>query len=101
MWHWRSRLIASIMQAKVVDLPTPVAPVTKPAEWLELFSPTYRARTLVIWTAWFAAYFANYGLATWLPTVYQEVFKLSLGQALTYAIATPALGLASSLPARC
>jgi putative MFS transporter len=51
----------------------------------------------VIWTAWFATYFANYGIATWLPTVYRDVFKLSLGEALTYAIATPALGLASSL----
>ncbi len=77
--------------------PVSVAPVPKRAEWPELFSPTYRRRTLVIWTAWFATYFANYGLTTWLPTVYQEMFQLSLDQALTYTIATPALGLASSL----
>jgi putative MFS transporter len=76
--------------------PVAVKPVAKRAEWLELFRPLYRRRTLVIWVAWFATYFANYGLATWLPTVYQEVFHLSLEQALTYAIATPVLGLASS-----
>lgn len=77
--------------------PLSVAPLAKRAQWPELFSATYRARTLVIWTAWFATYFANYGLTTWLPTVYHEAFRLSLDQALTYTIATPALGLASSL----
>ncbi|HLH95323.1 MAG TPA: MFS transporter [Xanthobacteraceae bacterium] len=91
-----SKVAAAIGRHLPAIVPLSVAPAAKRAEWRELFGATYRARTLVIWTAWFATYFANYGLATWLPTVYQEVFKLSLGEALSYAIATPALGLASS-----
>ena len=40
--------------------------------------------------------FANYGLTTWLPTVYQNVFKLPLDTALTYGLVAPAAGLATS-----
>jgi putative MFS transporter len=80
----------------------PIAPVSQPvatrrASWSDLFGGIYLRRTLVIWVCWFAAYFANYGLATWLPTVYQNVFKLPLGQALTYGLAAPMAGLATSL----
>ena len=45
---------------------------------------------------WFATYFANYGLTTWLPSVYNEVFKLPLEQALRYGVVTPAAGLLAS-----
>jgi len=64
--------------------------------WSDLFGGGYLRRTLVIWVAWFAAYFANYGLATWLPTVYQNIFGLPLDQALTYGLAAPSAGLVSS-----
>jgi MFS transporter, putative metabolite:H+ symporter len=79
--------------------PQPVAAKvgTQPAHWTDLFGRAYLSRTLVIWLCWFAAYFANYGLATWLPTVYQNIFKLPLEQALTYGLAAPSLGLLSSL----
>ena len=70
--------------------------VAKQATWLELFSPAYRRRTLVIWVAWFATYFANYGLTTWLPTIYRTVFKLSLENALNYGLITQACGLLTS-----
>ncbi len=69
----------------------------RPASWTDLFGRDYLSRTLVIWVCWFATYFANYGLATWLPTVYQNVFKLPLDQALTYGLLAPSAGLASSL----
>ena len=46
--------------------------------WSDLFGDVYLRRTLVIWVAWFATYFVNYGLTTWLPTIYQNVFKLPL-----------------------
>jgi MFS transporter, putative metabolite:H+ symporter len=79
-----------------------IAPVSQPvatkrASWSDLFGGIYLGRTLVIWVCWFAAYFANYGLATWLPTVYQSVFKLPLDQALTYGLAAPMAGLTTSL----
>jgi len=38
----------------------------------------------------------NYGLATWLPTVYQNIFKMPLEQALNYGLVAPSVGLASS-----
>jgi MFS transporter, putative metabolite:H+ symporter len=79
-----------------------IAPVSRPVatkrgSWSDLFGGVYLRRTLVIWVCWFAAYFANYGLATWLPTVYQSVFKLPLDQALTYGLAAPMAGLTTSL----
>jgi MFS family permease len=66
------------------------------AIWSDLFGGIYLKRTLVIWVCWFATYFANYGLTTWLPTVYQNVFKLPLDRALTYGLAAPAAGLLTS-----
>ncbi len=71
-----------------VGLPTP--------SWSDLFGGDYLRRTLVIWVAWFATYFANYGLTTWLPTVYQNNFRLPLEQALTYSLVAPTIGLAAS-----
>jgi putative MFS transporter len=76
--------------------PAPRTVLAKPATWLELFSNAYRRRTLVIWVAWFATYFANYGLTTWLPTIYRTVFKLSLEDALNYGLITQAAGLFTS-----
>jgi putative MFS transporter len=74
----------------------PKPPAAERATWAELFSTVYRRRTLVIWVAWFATYFANYGLTTWLPTIYRGVFKLPLEEALNYGLITQALGLCTS-----
>jgi putative MFS transporter len=74
----------------------PQTVIATPGAFMELFSITYRRRTLVIWVAWFATYFANYGLTTWLPTIYRTVFKLSLENALNYALITQAAGLFTS-----
>jgi len=76
---------------------SPKTAVANSAVWSELFSPAYRRRTLVIWVAWFATYFANYGLTTWLPTIYRTVFKLPLEDALNYGLLTQACGLVTSL----
>jgi putative MFS transporter len=79
--------------------PVAAAPKTAAAQratWAELFSIAYRRRTLVIWVAWFATYFANYGLTTWLPTIYRNVFKLPLEDALSYGLITQACGLCTS-----
>jgi MFS transporter, putative metabolite:H+ symporter len=69
----------------------------KRGAWTELFSSAYRRRTLVIWAAWFATYFVNYGLTTWLPTIYRTLFKLSLEDALNYGLISQAAGLFTSL----
>jgi putative MFS transporter len=78
----------------VAAAPPPV--VMRPGGWTELFGKAYRRRTLVIWAAWFGAYFVNYGLTTWLPTIYRTVFKLPLEDALNYALVTQAAGLFTS-----
>jgi putative MFS transporter len=90
-----------VMAATAKPLP-PVVPISravgaKRPSWSDLFGGVYLSRTLVIWVCWFATYFANYGLTTWLPTLYQSVFKLPLDQALTYGLAAPIAGLTTSL----
>jgi len=67
------------------------------ASWSDLFGPIYLRRTLVVWVIWFAAYFFNYGLVVWLPTIYSTVFKLPLQQSLQYGLITQAVGFCGAL----
>ena len=99
--HAMAFIEARVSAATGAPLPAP-RPVLKTLglrrpSWGDLFGAKYLSRTLVIWTCWFAVYFANYGLTTWLPTVYQTMFKLPLDRALTYGLVAPAAGLTSSL----
>ncbi len=80
-------------------LPAPQLAISVPvreASWSDLFGPHYRRRTLVVWVIWFATYFCNYGLATWMPTLYRTVFHLPLGTALRYQLLTNMATLCSS-----
>jgi putative MFS transporter len=70
---------------------------TPTASWSDLFGPIYLRRTLVVWVIWFSAYFFNYSLVVWLPTIYSTVFKLPLQQSLQYGLITQAIGLCGSL----
>lgn len=79
-------------------LPEPVplaaAPVQiKRAKFKELFQGVYRRRTLMLASIWLTAYFVNYGIAAWLPTLYSKVFHLSVDTALHYSIVTSVAGL--------
>jgi putative MFS transporter len=81
-------------------LPPPkpvVSTLDKPASPADLFGPLYLRRTLVVWVIWFAAYFVNYGLSIWLPTVYRTMFKLPLDVSLRYGLITQAVGLLGTL----
>src|SRR5499427_6758307 len=79
---------------KPLPAPQPVvATLTKPASWSDLFGPVYLRRTLVVWVIWFAAYFVNYGLSAWLPTIYRTVFQLPLDVSLRYGLITQIAGL--------
>src|SRR5262249_59058730 len=79
----------------------PVKPVVstsdKAAALTDLFGPLYLRRTLVVWVIWFSAYFVNYGLSIWLPTLYRTVFKLPLDVSLRYGLITQAVGLLGTL----
>ena len=67
------------------------------ASLVDLFGPTYLRRTLVVWAIWFAAYFVNYGLVIWLPTIYRTVYKLPLDVSLRYGLITQGVGLPGAL----
>jgi putative MFS transporter len=83
---------------KPLPAPQPVvATLDKPASLSDLFGPSYLRRTLVVWVIWFAAYFVNYGLSIWLPTVYRTVFQLPLDVSLQYGLITQAFGLFGTL----
>jgi putative MFS transporter len=59
----------------------------------ELFQGVYLRRTLMLAVAWLTAYFVNYGIAAWLPTIYSRVFHLDVDTALRYSVATSVAGI--------
>jgi MFS transporter, putative metabolite:H+ symporter len=74
---------------------TVAAPVKRPS-WSDVFGPTYLRRTLVVWVMRFATYFVNYGLATWMPTLYRTVFHLPLQKALSLQLYTNLITICAS-----
>jgi len=84
-----------------VPLPPPAAVVPKPKEaqsrWQELFEGRYLSRTLVVWVLWASAYIISYGMQTWLPSLYREVYHLPLQTALNYSTITNVFGLVGPL----
>jgi putative MFS transporter len=87
---------AETQKATGKPLPEPkpvVSTLDKPASWSDLFGPHYLRRTLTVWVIWFAAYFVNYGLSAWLPTIYRTVFQLPLDVSLRYGLITQVVGL--------
>ncbi|MGQ4517266.1 MFS transporter [Streptomyces sp. DW26H14] len=62
-----------------------------------LLSGRYRRRTLVVGLLWFTGYFVNYGITSWLPTIYQSHFRLSLSASLLYSTVTSCAGLVGCL----
>jgi putative MFS transporter len=50
--------------------------------WMELLSPAYRSRTLIVWVLWASAYFITNGLNNWMPTLYNRIYGLGLDEAL-------------------
>ncbi|MEU6105887.1 MFS transporter [Streptomyces flaveolus] len=62
-----------------------------------LFTGRYRRRTLVVGVLWFTGYFVNYGITSWLPTIYQNRYGLALSDALLYSTVTSCAGLLGCL----
>jgi len=94
-------LIESETQKSTGQPLPPVQPVVSTrdqrASLADLFGATYLRRTLVVWVIWFAAYFINYGLVIWLPTIYRTVYKLPLDVSLRYGLITQAVGMLGAL----
>jgi MFS transporter, putative metabolite:H+ symporter len=93
---------ADVERTTGAPLPAPQAAAAAPVDLrrprvAELFGGVYLRRTLMLAVAWLTAYFVNYGIASWLPTIYRSVFKLDVGTALVYSIATTVAGLVGCL----
>ncbi len=65
-----------------------VSSSSEKGDWKELFSTFYRKRTLVVWGLWFSAYFVSNGLNNWLPSLYNTVYHLPVGDSLRAASLT-------------
>src|SRR5690606_33709901 len=61
---------------------TTVAVDTSRGRFIEAFQGVYLRRTLMLAAIWGSAYFVNYGIASWLPTLYRTVFEVSVDTAL-------------------
>ncbi|MQY34580.1 3-hydroxybenzoate transporter MhbT [Streptomyces sp. RB17] len=89
---------------KITGAPLPEPEPTRPARpapgkggLRELLSGAYRTRTLVVGLLWFTGYFVNYGITSWLPTIYKARFHLDLSTALLYSTVTSCAGLLGCL----
>jgi len=92
------RRIEAEVAADKGDLPEPVIGEAQQvqlgkARVRELFQGVYLRRTLMLAVAWMTAYFVNYGIAAWLPTIYGRVFHLEVHTALRYSVATSVAGI--------
>jgi len=63
----------------------------------ELFAGRYARRTLLVWVVWASSYIISYGLQGWIPTLYREIYHLTLQQSLNYAVAAPLGSVLGSL----
>jgi len=88
---------------------SPLAPITQIAEFdamaqrhpqrrrLDLIGPAYLKRTIAVAMLWITCGFIQYGLSTWLPTIYKTVYHAPLQLALNLAVAASVLGVLGSL----
>lgn len=87
----------------------PLPPVANSAEFDELvnrhpkrriadlFGPAYLKRTIAVAMLWITCGFIQYGLSTWLPTIYRTIYHAPLQLALNLAVAASVLGVIGSL----
>ncbi|WLQ33248.1 MFS transporter [Streptomyces castrisilvae] len=104
---------AKVVAATGQPLPAPGTPKTSPATAPRaatataaeraatgvrgLFTGRYRRRTLVVGAIWFTGYFVNYGVTSWLPSIYKDEYGLTLSDALLYSTVTSVAGLIGCL----
>jgi putative MFS transporter len=77
--------------------PLATPPAAGKTRWQELFQSRYRSRTLLVWALWASTYLISQGLQSWVPTLYREVYHLTLQQSLNYAVAAPIGTVAGSI----
>ena len=52
--------------------------------WATLFNTEYRKRTIVVSILWFCGALASGAFASWLPTIYVQIYHVSMRTALSY-----------------
>jgi MFS transporter, putative metabolite:H+ symporter len=65
----------------------------QPTKFGELFHLDYRRRTFLCWSQWFFCYIAVSGFTSWLPSFFNRVAQLSLGQSLLATVAVSGCGV--------
>lgn len=58
----------------------------------ELLAGRYRGRLALVCGLWFTAFFVNYGLTSWLPTIYTGTYGMDLDRALQLSLLATAAG---------
>lgn len=61
-----------------------------------LFTARHRRPTIVLLALWFIVAFTNFGLTTWVPSIYVTVYKMPVATALRYASAAAVLFLVAT-----
>ena len=79
------------------DLSVAPPPVGRRTNILELFTPFYWLRTLVVWSVWGFSFFVTQALNSWLPTIYKQELHLSIEQALYFTLATHTLSIGAAI----
>jgi putative MFS transporter len=78
-----------VSQASGGDLPlTSFSLPAQRGRWTEILAPSYRGRTLIVWTLWATAYFITNSLNNWMPSLYNTVYHLGLRESLRAASMT-------------
>ncbi len=63
----------------------------------DLFSAKRIRNTVLAWFLWFANLYASMSLIVWLPSIFIQVYHLSLVRSLSYTLATTTCGLIGRL----
>jgi len=74
----------------------PTAVSEQRVSWRDILGPQYWRRSLVLWLMYFSCFFMNFGLVTWLPTLYRSLYHLSLSDSLRNTLITQSVGLAGT-----
>ena len=87
-----SSIEAKVMRACGISvLPAPISVLSQPAElkargaFREIWSATYRKRTIMVWTLWFFALLGFYGLTSWLGALMQQS-GLAVAKSVLYTV---------------
>jgi putative MFS transporter len=82
------KIEASTSRRVLAAATAPTPSLMQRGQWSELLSKMYRGRTLIVWLLWASAFFVANGLNNWMPSLYNTVYHLSLGQSLRAASMT-------------